>query len=216
MFLRIFYFPPFVPYDILKHSSIVIKIIMGVAMTEQKTDMEMQIQNLLQNLQSAQEKLAQTEQLRDEYKGKYFQFKGIFQRQTKTFYQYQSLSKSSREALSGIFKGTSFEEFLACGVQPGNIDALWEFARTEALKENMADVAILEEIITYFVHLYNGTNDSPILGIQEVSVGDTFDMDLHIRTQKSKPAGTVRKVLLTGLTNAFTGEIIKKAIVEID
>ncbi len=185
-------------------------------MTKQQTDMDMQIHALQQDLQAVREQLLQTEKLRDEYKGKYFQFKGIFQRQTHTFYRYQSLSEPSKDALSGIFKGVSFEEFLACGVQPGNIDALWEFARTEALKDNMADVAILSEIISYFVHLYNGTNDSPVLGIQQVAIGDTFDMDMHIRTQKSKPAGTVSNILLTGLTNAFTGEIIKKAVVEID
>lgn len=185
-------------------------------MTEQLTDMEIQMQNLQQDLHAVKEQLTQTEKLRDEYKGKYFQFKGIFQRQTHTFYKYQSLSDSCREALSGIFKGTSFEEFLACGVQPGNIDALWEFSRIEALKGNLTDVAILEDIIAYFVHLYNGTNDSPILGIQEVDVGDTFDVDLHIRTQKSKPAGVITNIILTGLTNAFTGEVIKKSVVEIN
>lgn len=189
---------------------------MGVLMTKQLTDTKIQIQNLQQDLQAAKEQLIQTEKIRDEYKGKYFQFKGIFQRQTHTFYKYQSLSEPCREALSGIFKGTSFEEFLACGVQPGNIDALWEFSRTEALKGNLQDVAILEDIIAYFVHLYNGTNDSPILGIQQVNIGDTFDMDLHIRTQKSKPAGTISNIILTGLTNAFTNEVIKKSVVEIN
>lgn len=189
---------------------------MGVPMTEQITEMETQIRNLEADLLSTKEELAQAEKTRDEYKAKYFQFKGIFQRQTQTFYKYQSLSEPSKEALSGIFKGTSFEEFLACGVQPGNIDALWEFARTEAIKGNLTDVAILEDIIAYFVHLYNGTNESPILGIQQIFIGDTFDMDLHIRTQQSKPAGIITNVLLTGLTNAFTGEVIKKAVVEIN
>ena len=186
-------------------------------MPEQQNDVNLQHENAESCTESAtQEKLLQTEKMRDEYKGKYFQFKGIFQRQTQTFYKYQSLSEPSLEALSGIFKGTSFEEFLACGVQPGNIDALWEFARSEALNGNMADVAILSEIITYFVHLYNGTNESPLLGIQNTAIGDIFDVDLHIRTQKSKPAGAITNVLLSGLTNAFTGEVIKKSVVEIN
>ena len=86
---------------------------MGVHM--ETRDLQTQIHDLT-------ERLIQTEKNRDEYKTKYFQFKGIFQRQTHTFYLYQSLSESSKEALKGIFKGMSFEEFLACGVQPGNID----------------------------------------------------------------------------------------------
>lgn len=112
--------------------------------------------------------------------------------------------------------GDSFEEFLACGVQPGNIDTLWEFSRNQALKGNLEDTAILEQIIAYFVRLYNGTNKSPILAFQKVAVGDSFDIDLHIRTQSSKAAGTISNILITGLTNAFTGETIKKSVVEVE
>ena len=171
---------------------------------------------LEQELEETKELLEKSEELREEYKSKYFQFKGIFQKQTYTFYLYQNLTESSREALAGIFKGESFEEFLACGVQPGNIDALWEFARNEALNENIADVVILSKMITYFVHLYNGTNDSPALNFLIPDIGINFDTDQHIRTQNSKPAGVISEVLLAGLSNAFNGEIIKKAVVKID
>lgn len=177
--------------------------------------LNLKIQELQAELNATTDRLAKMEENRNEYKAKYFQFKGIFQRQTQTFYAYQGLSAQSKEALSGIFKGSSFEEFLACGVQPGNIDALWEFARNEALNGNREDVAVLESIIAYFVRLYNGTNDSAILISQDVKAGDLFDVDYHIRTKDSKAAGSITNVLLSGLTNAFTGEVIKKAIVEI-
>ncbi|HBI60367.1 MAG TPA: hypothetical protein DDY31_04000 [Lachnospiraceae bacterium] len=178
--------------------------------------MNEQIQKLQKELQTIKEHLAKTENNRDEYKNKYFQFKGIFQRQTHIFYLYQNLSEYCRDALSGIFKGTSFEEFLACGVQPGNIDALWEFSRSHALAGNTEDIVILNQMIEYFVHLYNGTNESPILAFQTVSPGDIFDVDFHIRTQESKASGKISNVILTGLANAYTGEIIKKAVVEIN
>lgn len=178
--------------------------------------MEKQIQQLQAEADSAKDSLLKTELNRDEYKSKYLQFKGIFQRQTGTFYQYQNLSEQCRDALSGIFMGDSFEEFLACGVQPANIDTLWEFSRGQALKGNLEDTEILEQIIAYFVRLYNKTNKSPVLGFQNVSIGDAFDVDLHIRTQSSRAAGTISRVLITGLTNAFTGEIIKKSVVEVE
>ena len=178
--------------------------------------MEKQLRELQMEADSVKERLQKTENNRDEYKSKYLRFKGIFQRQTGTFYQYQALSEQSKDALSGVFRGESFEEFLACGVQPGNIDTLWEFSRSQALKGNLADIDILEQIIAYFVHLYNGTNKSPILAFQNVRPGDPFDIDLHIRTQTSKAAGTISKILITGLTNAFTGETIKKSVVEVE
>ncbi len=177
--------------------------------------MEKQLSDLQTEADAVKEQLKRTENNRDEYKSKYFQFKGIFQRQTSTFYQYQNLSAQSKEALSGIFRGESFEEFLACGVQPGNIDTLWEFSRSQALAGNLEDTVILEQIIAYFVRLYNGTNESPILAFQNVQEGDSFDADIHIRTQTSRAAGTVSRVLITGLTNAFTGEVIKKTVVEV-
>ena len=167
-------------------------------------------------LDNANKLLELAEKNRDEYKNRYFQFKSIFQKQTHTFYQYQKLTDSSKEALQGIFKGESFEEFLACGVQPANIDALWEFSRNEALNENETDLEILGELIVYFVHLYNGTNDSPVLNFLSPNVGEAFDIDQHIRTRDSKPAGVISEILLTGLTNAYTGDVIKKAVVKID
>ena len=170
---------------------------------------------LQQELLTVKEALQKAEKSRDEYRSKYLQFKAIFQKQTHAFYLYQHLTDQSKEELSGIFKGKNFEAFLACGVQPANIDALWEYARQAALAGSLEDDELLNQIIAYFVNLYNITNDAPILGFQNVSVGDAFDVDWHIRTQNSKPAGTISKILLTGLTNAFTGEVIKKAVIEI-
>ena len=184
-------------------------------LTEKIARLEAQLRIQQAELAETIRKLDLTEKNREEYKSKYFQFKGIFQRQTKTFYLYQGLSEKSKEALSGIFKGNSFENFLACGVQPGNIDAVWEFARNIAISGNMVDLEILEKIIAYFVSLYNGTNDSDLLAFQPVKIGDVFDVDMHIRTPDSRAAGYISRIVLTGLTNAFTGEIIKKAVVEI-
>ena len=113
-------------------------------MRKKIAQLEQQLNALQKETAATKERLEKTENNRDEYKTKYFQFKTIFQRQTHTFYQYQSLSRQSQEALSGIFKGESFEEFLACGVQPGNIDTLWEFARSQALDGTLEDVRLLE------------------------------------------------------------------------
>ena len=95
-------------------------------------------------------------------------------------------------------------------------NALWEFSRSHALAGNTEDIVILNQMIEYFVRLYNGTNESPILAFQTVSPGDIFDVDFHIRTQESKASGKISNVILTGLANAYTGEIIKKAVVEIN
>ncbi|MCD7824528.1 MAG: hypothetical protein LUH14_00945 [Clostridiaceae bacterium] len=177
--------------------------------------LETQLESTKKELLAVKQRLQALESNRDEYKNKYFQFKGIFQRQTHTFYLYQSLSTQSRNALHGVFKGNSFESFLACGVQPDNIDTVWEFSRSLALEGNLEDLEILQTIIVYFVKMYNKTHDSPVLAFQETAPGDRFDVDLHIRTQDSKAAGIITKVLLTGLTNAFSGDIIKKSVVEI-
>ena len=141
---------------------------------------------LQQELLTVKEALQKAEKSRDEYRSKYLQFKAIFQKQTHAFYLYQHLTDQSKEELSGIFKGKNFEAFLACGVQPANIDALWEYARQAALAGSLEDVELLNQIIAYFVNLYNITNDAPILGFQNVSVGDAFDVDWHIRTQKQQ------------------------------
>ena len=47
--------------------------------------MEKQLRELQMEADSVKERLQKTENNRDEYKSKYLQFKGIFQRQTGTF-----------------------------------------------------------------------------------------------------------------------------------
>ena len=115
---------------------------------------------LQQELLTVKEALQKAEKSRDEYRSKYLQFKAIFQKQTHAFYLYQHLTDQSKDELSGIFKGKNFEAFLACGVQPANIDALWEYARQAALAGSLEDVELLNQIIAYFVNLYNITNDA--------------------------------------------------------
>mgnify|MGYP003172500441 CR=1 FL=1 len=106
---------------------------------------------LQQELLTVKEALQKAEKSRDEYRSKYLQFKAIFQKQTHAFYLYQHLTDQSKEELSGIFKGKNFEAFLACGVQPANIDALWEYARQAALAGSLEDVELLNQIIAYTI-----------------------------------------------------------------
>lgn len=167
----------------------------------------------MDEIERLKEENEQLRKQRDEYKNGYSKFIKVFRKQTKYFYEYQRLSEKSKEALSGIFRQDSFENFLACGVQPDNIDALWEFTKNEAMQNNIDDVNILNEIIGYFVRLYNDTNETPVLELQQVNEGDMFDIDMHIRTPESKTAGNIQQVILGGLTNAYTGAVIKKAVV---
>lgn len=187
--------------------------------SEDSSEKELQLQKELaavrEQLQSLKIERDSLIAKKEEYRSKYLPLKSLFQKQMRVFHMYQNLSAHSLDALTGIFKGNSFEEFLACGVQPGNIDALWEFARSEILLSRTEDLTSLRELILYFIDLYNRTGDVPILGIQDVNPKDTFDVDLHIRTQDSKPAGKIQEIILPGLTNALTGAVIKKAVVRV-
>lgn len=132
------------------------------------------------------------------------------------FYVYKGLPNSMKASLNGIFKQEKYENFLACGAQKANIDSLWEFIRNRVLNHRYEFLHELNEILCYFIEVYNAISETPTLEIQQVALKEAFDTARHIRTQDSKPSGWISQVYLVGYKNAINQKIIQKSIVRVD
>ena len=128
---------------------------------------------------------------------------------------YLRLSNATRGSLSGIFKGTTVEEFIFCGVQLENIDSLWEFIKRELEEKRLSEVENMKKIFVYFFKAYNLIHESPIYKIQNVAIGEEFDEDKHLRSSNSRVAGRINEIMLNGFIITNTGKIVKKSVVKI-
>lgn len=130
------------------------------------------------------------------------------------FRLFTSLNQEVKSSLRGIFKVDTYENFIACGAQRSNIDSLWDFAKNRVQKQQFDEIETLNQILLYFIDIFNQTSNSPTIKIQEVAIGTNFDTEAHIKSSDSvKPAGTINKIYLIGYQNYSNDKILNKAIV---
>ncbi|GAB6100655.1 hypothetical protein JCM16358_25340 [Halanaerocella petrolearia] len=138
-----------------------------------------------------------------------------FQGIEEVYNTYLNLSSKQRQALQGIFKGNSIDEFIFCGVQHENVDSLWEYIKREVIEGHEEGLTELEKIFRYFFVAHNKIYANPLYKIQEVETGEEFDEDKHIRGKNSKVRGRITDVLFKGYINLNTDRVVKKSVVRI-
>lgn len=151
------------------------------------------------------------EKVNEELKG----WRSLFGPMNNIIELYNGLTDKNKEALQGIFKDNKPDLFIVSGVQQGNIESLWEYAKIQIMKRQYKDINNMSGIIYYFIDLYNSTKASPVYELLRVNKGDMFDVELHIRTSESRPAGRIQKAVLLGFKNVCSGTVIKKSVVEL-
>ena len=127
---------------------------------------------------------------------------------------YSDLSEETKGSLSGIFKNTTLNGLIACGIQEKNIGNLWDYAKNEVVNNTNPDVTHIPLLFNKLFSRF--TLAFPMYESQSVVVGDDFDTQLHIKHSSSHNAsGVIDAVLLLGYVNTKTGKVIKQSIVRI-
>lgn len=135
-----------------------------------------------------------------------------FKIEEELFKEYNSIIGSLKDELKGVFKGNTIEEFIYCGVQPKNIDSLWEIAKKSIL-EDEKDWDKVVKLFKYFFDSFNKTYNSPIYISLNTRIDDKFEPDLHL--SKNIASGYIEKIYLEGYADR-NEKIIKKAIVSLN
>jgi len=141
-------------------------------------------------------------------------YRDNFEEQIKAYELFSSLSTDTKVSLSGIFKETTLQGFLSCGVQEKNIASFWEYIKTEWQEEKNTDIEKLVQIYDFLFQQYRKA--FPMYELQKVDKGDEFDALAHINHSSSKAvSGTITAVLLTGYINTKTSKVIKQSVVKV-
>lgn len=140
-------------------------------------------------------------------------YREAFEKDLKAYSIYTELSDSTKYSLKGFFGDCSLQGFVAGGVQEKNISNLWDYIKDEIREEKNPDINKLREIFYFFFEKYSLI--FPIFELQEVSVGDNFVEDNHIRHSSSKEVnGAISEVVFRGWVNHKTNKTVKKSVVK--
>lgn len=141
-------------------------------------------------------------------------YRNNFHDDLQAFELYNRLSDQTRQSLSGIFKDTTVQGLIACGIQEKNISNLWDYAKSETINGNNGDLA---NVILLFNLLFKRfTLAYPMFALQNVNSGDSFDTQSHIKHSSSvNTSGSIVHIMLHGYVNTKIGKVIKPSIVKL-
>lgn len=162
--------------------------------------LEAEISSLRQEMLSSQEKLRDADKKLSD-----------FEPLIRAMELYGSLGEKSREAMKNIFRSSSPDGFLSCGVQKNSLSNLWDYGRTLAA-DGSEDCLKIDGLFAYFVSLYNLTFDQPVYSLIEPQTGDRFDEDIHVCLTRGTRIPKISGVLLRGYR--VNGKTINKALVK--
>ena len=93
---------------------------------------------------------------------------------------------------------------------------LWSATREALMKcRDESSANILWDIFQYSLGLVNQSRADDVFAIENVAVGDRYDIERHALTSGSRVQGNVRVVHLPGYRNVRTGHVVCKSLVEI-
>lgn len=190
-------------------------------------DLEEQGTGLRQHLEQVQRDAAQARQERERAQGEAQSLrqeaedadKALSQRFAegwRLYQQYQQVSDYLRDLLTGVFARPGFEAFIVGAAQERSLRPLWSATREALMKcRDESSANILWDIFQYSLGLVNQSRPDDVFVLEDVAVGDRYDIERHALTGGSRVQGTVRVVHLPGYRNVRTGGVICKSLVEI-
>lgn len=190
-------------------------------------DMEQQETVLCQRLEQVQREAAQARQERERAQGEARSLrqeakdadKALSQRFAegwRLYQQYQQVGDYLRGLLTGVFARPGFEAFIIGAAQERSLRPLWSATREALMKcRDESSANILWDIFQYSLGLVNQSRADDVFAIENVAVGDRYDIERHALTGGSRVQGTVRVVHLPGYRNVRTGDVVCKSLVEI-
>lgn len=134
----------------------------------------------------------------------------------KLYEAYQELDDYFKDLLDGVLARPGFEAFIVGLSQDRTLQTLWDVTR-EAVMKSRDDAAgeLLWHLFRYSLDLVNQSRSEDLYVIEDVAVGDFYDIDKHILTSGSRTQGCLSKVFLPGYRNISTGKIVCKSQVKI-
>ena len=125
------------------------------------------------------------------------------------------LSEKVQTDISSIINITNEITFIVSCSNESIIIDLWRYM--ESISEDKVyhnDLCILKLIFDYFFDIYIKSNPDPLYIRTVDSTGDYFDEEKHYSGENNENSGIITEIILQGLKNAKTDEIVCKSVVK--
>lgn len=202
-----------------KELSDVVKAYEDLAQQKKKTEKDLNYlkednKNLVKALDDKKGELKSKQEQVSEVNAALDTYKHTFEIDMLVSQLYHELSEKIQGSLRGIFKDTSTQGLVACGIQEKNISNLWDYIKNEVVNGDNADIdrviKMFDALFERFILAY------PMFAFQEITKGIEFDTQQHIKHNMSKnTSGPIQHVLLRGYVNTNTNKVIKPSVVVI-
>lgn len=165
-----------------------------------------------QRVQQADAQLAEQQQANQALEEKLGDYRERFGDDFRINNAYLDFSAETKSSLAGIFKDTSTQGLIACGIQEANIANLWDYAKNEVIHGGNPDE---QKLVTFFELLFKRFALAyPAYRLETELVGTEFDNQAHIKHRSSAASsGTIKKVCLPGYTNTRNNKPVKQSVV---
>ena len=129
---------------------------------------------------------------------------------------YQDVDDYYKDLLDGVLARPGFEAFIVGLSQDRSLRTLWDVTREAVMKSrDEAAGKILWNLFCYSLDLVNRSRSENLYAVEDVEVGDPYDIDRHALTGDSRSQGCLSKVFLAGYRNVSTDKIVCKSQVKI-
>ena len=129
---------------------------------------------------------------------------------------YQDVDDYYQGLLSDVMARPGFEAFIVGLSQDRSLQKIWDVTREAVMKGHDEETAkTLWRLFQYSMDLVNQGRSQDLYAIEDVEVGDFYDIDRHALTVDSRNQGCLSKVFLPGYRNVSTGKIVHKSQVKI-
>ena len=132
----------------------------------------------------------------------------------KAYQKYLDLPDEEKERLKGLIPTESLFGFICSGVKWDNVMSIWNFAKRRVIEEQDESLKYAE-IFEILFQVYVDQNAERRYELIDSDVGERYDMRYH-SIIGTKTDGKVYRVLLNGIIDNNTGQVIEKSIIEIE
>lgn len=129
---------------------------------------------------------------------------------------YQDVDDYYQGLLSDVMARPGFEAFIVGLSQDRSLQKIWDVTREAVMKGHDEETAkTLWRLFQYSMDLVNQGRSQDLYAVEDVKVGDFYDIDRHALTADSRNQGYLSQVYLPGYRNVSTGKIVHKSQVKI-
>ena len=129
--------------------------------------------------------------------------------------KYNNLNEETKQLLSSVLPRENFSSFIVGMAKDSALASLWDETYRCVRNERLTDAEILWNIFRYAIYLVNQSKTEDVYVIDSTEIGDTYDVEYHRLTKRSRAHGNITKLVLLGFKNTYSDTIVRKSIVQI-